>query len=283
MTVRAGDFSEAVSLGMFRVTSVPSAQEWTATFEGREVVVASSVGLKFSSLDEDVARRGFVSPEQSRAGVSAYGEIRRLTGMPVEQSVADVALPATKVWEARQGGRLEAVHELGRVLSGSAVVNSRGAWTVVPDAVGAPVVTLRLGDLGTVLDVADEIDTDQVFNEVVGSFEDANGNPIYATARVTTGDLAVSGNYGTNTRYYSSELVKTQAQADRAVQSVLAQSIGAQQYDVEVQCHVNPVVEIGDVAQLVGWRRPLVGRVRRVSLSDSPYMNVTLRVDRELS
>lgn len=283
MTVSAGNFRESVSLGMFRVTSIPGARDYTARFEGRDVVVASRVEVRFSSLDEDIARRGFQFPEQSRAGVSAFGEIRRLTGMPVEQSVPDAGLSAAKVWEAKQGGRLDAVLELGRVLGGSAVVNSRGAWTIIPDAVGSPVVTLQLGDLGTVLDVADEVDTDDVYNEVVGSFEDANGNPIYSVARVWVGDLAVSGNYGTNTRYYSSDLVKTQAQADSAVQAVLAQSVGWQQYEVQIQCHVNPVVEIGDVVTLKGWRRPIVGQVRKMSLSDSPYMNVTLRVYRELS
>jgi hypothetical protein len=78
-------------------------------------------------------------------------------------------------------------------------------------------------------------------------------------------------------------LVKTQAQADSAVRAVLDQSIGSQQYDVQIQCHVNPIVEIGDVVTLEGWKRPLVGRLRKVSLSNSAYMNVTLRVARRLT
>lgn len=283
MTVRAGGFSESVSLGVFRVTGNPTAMDTVATFDDREYVTASRVGVKFFSLDEDTNRWGFQFPEQSNAGVSAYGEIRRFTGMPVEETLPDVMLPAVKVWEAKQGGRLDAVLELGRIIGGSAVVNSRGAWAIIPDVVGTPVATLRLGEFGTVLDVADEIDTDTVYNEVVGSFEDADGNPIYAVARVTTGPLSVDGAYGINTRYYASELVKTQAQADGAVQSVLDQSIGSQQYDVQIQCHVNPLVEIGDVVSLEGWKRPLVGQLRKVSLSDSAYMNVTMRVHRELS
>lgn len=283
MTIRAGGFSESVSLGTFRVTSNPVANEYTATFEGKQVVVASEAGVKFASLDEDTNRWGFRFPEQSVAGASAFGEIRRFTGMAVEQTVPDAALPAAKVWEAKQGSRLDAVLELGRVLGGSAVVNSRGAWVIIPDAIGAPVATLRLGELGTVLDVADEIDTDTVYNEVVGSFEDTNGVPFHSVAFVETGDLAVAGDYKPNTRYYSSDLVKTQAQGDAAVKSVLDLSIGSQQYDVQIQCHVNPLVEIGDVVALEGWKRPLVGQLRKVTLSDSPYMNVTLRVHRELS
>lgn len=283
MTIRAGGFEESVSLGTFRVMSVPSAVDTVAEVGGREVVVASRVVVGFNSLEADIHRWGFQFPEQSKAGASAFSEIRRLTGMPVEQTVPDVLLPSAKVWEAKQGGRLDAVQELGRVLGGTAVVNSRGAWEIIPDEVGEPVATLRLGEQGTVTEVRDETETDTVYNEVVGTFEDASGRPLYSVARVTVGPLDVAGPYGVNTRYYSSDLVKTQAQADAAVKSVLAQSISSQQYDVQVQCHVNPLVEVGDVVALEGWKRPLVGRLTKVSLSNSPLMSVTLRVARGLS
>lgn len=282
-TIRAGDFEEQVSLGTFRVMQVPSARDFTVDHDGRELVSASQVAVKFDSLDTDIDRWGFQFPEQSTAGVSAFEEIRRFTGMAVEETVPDVALPATKVWEAKQGGRLEAVIELGRVLGGSAVVNSRGAWEIVPDVVGEPVATLQLGDKGTVLDVSDEVDTDTIYNEVIGSFEDKNGNPIYSVARVTSGPLSVDGPYGVNTRYYASDLVETKYQADAAVQSVLDQSIGSQKYNVQIQCHVNPVVEIGDVVELTGWKRPLVGKVQQVSLNNGTLMNVTLEVARVLT
>lgn len=283
MTVRAGGFSESVSLGLFRVVGVPSAVDFVTEFDGRQVVTGSRVEVSFLSLDEDVNRWGFAFPEKSPAGASAFSELRRLTGMPVEETVPDVLIPSLKTWEAAQGDRLKAAHELGTILGGELIVNSRGAWEVVPNTVGEPEVTLQLGARGTVLDVADEIDTDTVYNEVIGSFEDAAGNPFWCPARVTSGPLSVNGPYGVNTRYYASDLVKTQAQGDAAVQAVLAQSIGSQQYDVQIQCHVNPLVEVGDVAELVGWKRPLVGRVRKVSLNDGPLMNVTLRVSRELS
>lgn len=283
MTIRAGAFEESVSLGMFRVSGIPSASDYVASFGDRDLVAASRVALKLDSLEADVDRWGFQFPEQSKAGASAFAEIRRLTGMAVEETVPDVALPSLKVWEAKQGGRLEAVLELGRVLGGAAVVNSRGAWEIVPDAIGSPAVELRIGAEGTVLDVADEIDTDTVYNEVVGTFEDSSGKPIYAVARVTSGALSVTGPYGVHTRYYASDLVKTQAQANSAVQAVLDQSIRSQQYDVQVQCHVNPLIEIGDVAEVVDWKRPLVGQVRKIALSNSALMSLTLRVARRLS
>ena len=75
----------------------------------------------------------------------------------------------------------------------------------------------------------------------------------------------------------------TVAQGQAAVDAVLAQSIASQQYDVKIQCNVNPLVEVGDVVELTGWVRPLVGQVRRVALTDSALMNVTLRAFRELT
>ena len=283
LTIRAGEFQESVSLGTYRVMAVPSAEDFTTEHEGREIVVASRIGVKFDSLETNIERWGFRFPETSVAGASAFAEIRRFTNMAVEENVADVALPSLKTWEAKRGGRLEAVMELGKILGGQAVVNSRGAWVIIPDEIGEPVATLRLGELGTVLDVADEIETDTVYNEVIGKFEDAEGNAFYSIATVNSGDLSIDGPYEVNSREYSSDLVKTQAQADTAVQAVLDQSIGSQQYDVQIQCHVNPLVEIGDVVELKGWKRPIVGRLTNVSLSDSAYMNVTLRVARELT
>jgi hypothetical protein len=282
MTVTAGRFAENVSLGLFDLDRVTSAFDVTADVAGREVVVASRVAVEFSSLDSRVRRRGFRSPEHPPSLASCFDELRRITGFPVQESVDDQPIPASTVWEAKQGGRLDAVQRLADVLGGVPVVNSAGAFTIVPDAVGEPVGTLRLGSRGTVTDVGYEVDTDEVYNVVVGHFEDDNRNEIWAVAEATVGDLAVDGLYGENTRYYSSDFVKTQAQADTAVQSILWLSMGSQQYDVPIQCHVNPLPELGDIVELEEWTRPLVGRLVGFQMSNSELMNVTLRIERPL-
>lgn len=284
LEVSAGDFSERVSLGSFRVTKTPSMRETTVTIDGAEHVVSSEIESSFLSLDEIVRRAGFEGPVTSPAGASVWGEVRRFAvGLAVEESVPDVVMATAVTWEAAQGGRLKAIHALGRMLGGTMIINGRGAFTLVPDEYTAPVGVLRLGTEGTVTEIGADIDTDGVYNVVVGSFEDANRNPIYATARVRSGPLAYDGTFGANVRYYSSDFVKTQAQADSAVNAVLAESIDSQMYDVRVQCHINPLVEIGDVWEVDGWSKPLVGRVVKVSMSDSELMTVTLRAKRVLS
>ena len=282
MEIRAGEFSERISLGIFRVTGMPSGRDHTAEVNGSEVVAASVVELRFRSLEEDVRRRGIRVPEQPTSSLSCFDEIRRLTGMPVEESVSDVAIPDGVVWEAKRGSRLEAVSRLGNWLGGTALVNSVGAWTIVPDEVGEPVATLQIGEQGTVVDLLDSIDTDEIYNCIVGTFEDENRNRIDAVAEVLVGDLATDGLYGENTLYWSDSGVKSQSDADAAVAALLDYYAGSLQYDIPVQCHVYPTVELGDVAKLMGGRREIVGRIVKFSMSDSPYMNVTLRVHRQL-
>lgn len=282
MEITAGAFRERVSLGMFRVTSVPYSSDTTAVVDGVERVVASQVRIGFDSLAEDVRRRGFRLPEQPPQKESCYAELRRITGMPVTETVPDKAITGNPTWEPKQGGRLEAVQQLADQLGATAMVDSVGAWVFVPDEQGDPVATLRLGDRGTVLDVGNEIDTETVYNVVVGQFEDEDRNRIDAVAEVQAGDLRPDSLYRETTRYYSSPFVKTQAQADSAVAAILKLSTGGQVYDVPIQCHINPLFELGDVVVLEGWTRPLVGRVVKFSIGDSALMNVTLSVKRNL-
>lgn len=281
MRISAGDFVEDVSLGLFRITSVPSARDYTADANGTKVVLGSRVSVRFTSLDEGIRRWGFRGP-MTASSATCFDELRQITAMPVDENVDDQPLPSGLIWEPRAGARLDAVQKLARILGGVAVVDSTGSWTVVPDAGGDPVGVLRLGDKGTITDVGYEIFTDEVYNCVVGQFEDENRNEITAVKAVTSGDLDVDGPYGENTLYLSDDSVKTASAAAAAVAQALAVSTGAQQYDVPVQCHVNPVPEIGDVLEVEGWVRPLVGRLVKATISDSELMTVTLRVTRDL-
>lgn len=280
MQVSAGAFTENVTLGLFQVTAVPEAQNYWVTVDGRDVIVACTVKIEFSSLDEGIQRRGFHYPEQPSSTDSIYDEIRRITGLPAEETVPDKNVPSI-TYEAEQGGRLKGLQALASSLGGTAAINSVGAVSVIPDLIGEPVYTLALGENGTVLDLSYQVDTANVYNVVVGVFERDDRAPLYAVA-TATGDLDPGGNYGEYTRYASAPGVSTQAQAQSTVDGVLAESIGSQMYDIPITCHVDPLPEIGDVVQLEGWERPIVGQLRSVEMSDEATMKVVLRVARRL-
>jgi len=282
MEVTAGAFSETITLGWFRITSVPYAKDQMAVINGVPTVIASTVSVVFESLDVNLKRRGFRSEEQPPALASCWDEIRRITNMPVVESMPDKPIPAAIVYEATQGGRLKGVQALAGVLGGRAVITPTGAVTVISDAMGASVGSLIIGPDGTVIDVPYAVDTEGVYNCVVGNFEDANRNPIYSVAEVANGPLATAGDYDEFTRYYASDFVKTQAQGDAAVAAVLAESIGSQQFDVPVQCIINPLFELGDPLTVEGHTQPLGGVLVKFAMSDSELMTVTLRASRAL-
>jgi hypothetical protein len=279
--VSAGAFSETVQLGHFRIVSVPDARDAHAQFLGGDITVGSTIRVTLQSREVAVARWGFRSEQSPPSLVSCWAEIQRLTGMQVLRSVDDKPIPASVVYLAAQGGRLQAVQDLANVLGGIPYVTSDGALTVLPDVVGPVVAELVLGSEGTILDVAHSMDSDGVHNEVVGNFEDADRNPIYAVAALSDGPLAVDGPYGRYTRYYSSPLVKSQEAADAAVAAVLSQVSSAQTYRVPVTCVLNPLLEVGDT---VSVQRPasrlLVGRIVSLSISDARTMKLEIDVTR---
>jgi hypothetical protein len=282
MEITAGGFTETVRLGWYRITEIPYAQDHFADVNGLRTVVGSVVDLVLQSLDVDPKRRGFRSEQQPPNLTSCYGELRRISGLPVIQTVPDRTIPATFVYEATAGGRLKAVQALAGILGGIATVDSAGALAIIPNAVGPVVGSLFIGAEGTVVDVPYSVTTDEVHNVVVGTYEDDERNPIFAVAEVTDGPLAISGDYGESTLYHSSPLVKTQDQANAAVAYELAQSSGTQNFDVPIQCIINPVWELGDSLDVQGHVRPLQGRLTSYSMSDSELMTVTLAVSRSL-
>ena len=279
MIVSAGEFSEAVVLGWVRVTRINSAYDQYADVNGVSVVTGSVVTLDFESLEIDIQRRGFHDEQQPPAGATCWGEVRRITGMPVSESLPDKTVPGSLTYEAAQGGRLTGVQQNISHLGGIPVINSDGAVTAVPTVAGPVVGELALGARGTVIDVPYSIDTDSVYTTVVGVYEREDRTPIRAVASL---DLA-DGLFPEYTRYRSSPLVTTQEEANRDVAAILQNSTASQQYEVDVQCIINPLIELGDVLRVAGWVRPISGRVLKYRLSDSPLMNVTIEASRELS
>lgn len=280
--ISAGDFSEVVTLGWVRVTTIRSASDSYMDTDAGRVVVATTIAFDFMSLDENTRRRGFRSPESPASLSSAYAELRRITGMPVAATVDDVPIPSTLTYDTSQGGRLKAVQDLFGLLGGVGVVDPAGQWRCVQNTVGDdPVGELVIGPDGTVTDVGYSVDTDAVYNVVVGTGEDPNRKPLYAEA-VASGSLAPTGLYGENTTYYESKTAQTLAQLKAETQAQLDSLIGRQTYEVPVQCVFSPVYELGDALAVVGSDPKVGGRVLKMSLSDSALMNVTLEVRRAL-
>lgn len=276
--VTAGAFSETVQLGWARVVAYSDARDETIIVGGRTVTTSTSITLKVEGLEVGVQRDGLRAPEQPPAGATCYSELRRLSGMAVVETLPDKPAPAV-TYEAKQGGRWDACLDLGKHLGGTLYVDSRGNLTVHdPDV--ALSLELTVGDTGTITDYTQSADTGTSYNTVYGAFEDAKGNPLYATAEVVDGPMSVSGNYGRHARYYSSDFVTTQAAADSAVQSILSQYTWGEMYEVPVTCVVNPLVEVGDRVKATARDLSVEGVVTSVNMKPGALMQVSLEVAR---
>ncbi|OJX72836.1 hypothetical protein [uncultured Leifsonia sp.] len=280
MEIQAGDFTELVTLGWARLSTVPAGVDYWADTRYGKFVVASFVKIEWAGLEDYVRRRGFRSPEQPPSVTSTYAELRRVTGMTVVQTVADAVLPTGITYDTSSGGRLKGVQLLWDNLGCIGAINPAGQWYGIPKAAGDPVGTLTKGRNGTIIDVGYQVETDNIYNCVVGVFEDANRNPIYSVAEVKDGPLSTSGLYGENTLQYTSSVPTTQAAADATTQSLLTQSIGGQTYEVPITCISNPVFELGDVLAVSGHTRPLQGRLIKYRMTNAALMDVTLEVQR---
>jgi len=280
MEIMAGGFSETITLGYVRVDRIVEAFDRTATVNGAEVVVSSTVRLSFVSLESDVQRGGFYSPEQPPSLTSAFSELRRILPMPVVESVTDAPIPVAVVYEASTGGRLKAAQQHSATLGGIGVVDPTGAWAIVRDTPVGQAVELRLGENGTVVDIPYAIDTETAYTTVVGTFETVDRKPLFSKAQFAFGELLSRDLYPDHVAYVTSDRVTTQAQADAFTQAELKKSL-TQRFEVPVQCVLNPLVELGDLATVVGHSRPVDGRVVKYSLSDSALMTITLEATRE--
>lgn len=246
-------FTETVLLGRFRIDSVPNASDSWFGFGGVAYVSGSIVDLEIVDLLDNIRRWGFRWPGVPTYTTSTWDELALISGLPIDTDpLPDKATPGNLVYQATSGARLDAVQQLMSYLGGVPVVNSFGELTALPFNVGAPVNTLTMGLQGTVVSIENALDSSQVFNEVVGSYQDDDGNPIWAVATITGGPLTYGGLYPATTAYDSDDTVTTQDAAFTRVRNVLQQYLQAYTIRYTLTTIVDPRAEIGDFVQVNG-------------------------------
>lgn len=284
LEISAGEsFVETVQLGRYRITAVPDARDKYFQVLGQTLTVGSRVELTLEDRMVRIRRWGFRSDQAPASFASCWAELQRITGMQIIRSVADQVVPSNLVYKAVEGGRLVAVQALAQALGGVAYVTPDGALSVLSNSWGSSVATLLLGEDGTIIDVGMAMESEDVANEVVGNFEDPDRNPLYAVATITQGPLAVSGPYGTYTRYVTNDTVKTAAAAKAYVDAELSRVSSRLIQRVPVQCVMNPLIEDGDVItvqRMTGGN--ITGRVVKHKLGTSATMSLEMDVLRNV-
>lgn len=177
VVISAGRFSEAIMLGRFKIIGTPEVEDTNMVVGSKIITTGSRVKLTLVDGLEKVRAAGFTGPTRPRS-TYCWPELAVLTGMQIFKTLPERNMPTVE-YEIASEGRLDVCQAIAAELGGTLYVRPDGALTVLPDTPGPVVKTLTLGEDGLRLsDIAREMATDQIYNEVVGTFEDDDRNPI---------------------------------------------------------------------------------------------------------
>lgn len=282
-TVAAGPFQEKVLLGWFRIVDVPSAVDETMRFNGRTITVGSTVDLTLQDRMVTVKRDEFDAPSTPASLASVWAEVARLSGLQVTRTVADAPITREVVY---QQDKLEAIYDLLDILDATPHMTSDGTLAARPKTPGVPVDALVGGQDGTIVSIGRSLSPGQVYNKVIVTGETDTGEPLMATAEITSGRLRAQNADGSRspyhratTRYFSKFLntqALVQAEADRRLLRVSTLSA----VRVPITETFTPLRELGDVVTAERGDETLTGVVAAISMDDAEAIALELEVTR---
>lgn len=193
------------------------------------------------------------------AGATFASEFRRLIGsiLPavVDASLVDRALPSSVTWDR---DRDKALNDLCDAWPARWYVDDTGSAHASPpyalvDDTTPPDLVLTDGALGTVVSRARQGERGAIYNVVVidGKTGDNGAAAPHAKSEITSASspIRVSGPYGRVTRFYSSDLITTPAQAKATADSLLVTYSTAGRAE-QATIVPDPSIQLGDVARI---------------------------------
>lgn len=239
--------SETVPLGVYRVEEVSR--------QGLNPDTASIDGL---SLESQVQDERFTAPRTLAPGSAQYWVERLIKEVLPELNLSwrldDEVLPELVEERDRWGlidGRSQSP-SIAKSLGGRVFCDSRGSFVAapVPTLADTPVWTLAAGPGGALVEPQQSLSRDGVFNQVVAAGAADNGKPPVGPAIASDVDpispTYYMGPFGQVPLFYTSKLLTTFNQCQKAALSLLAPRLGLKQ-TVSVTSLVNYALEPDDV------------------------------------
>lgn len=284
--VSVGLQEERIPLGQFPITNVPSAQDEDMLFRGEWITTGSVVKLEFKDHLYRVDQDRFDVPSAPLSLESVFAEAGRITGLPLSRTVADAAITRAVMY---QENRLEALQDLFELLDAVPHMTPYGALSARPKTWGDPVDRLRRGDpsravTGQIVSVGRAMSASKVYNRVAFRGKSGQQQKILASAEVEFGPLRTKNPdgsrspFGRVTKFLSSDLVTTAAQAQEWVDRELPRVSRLGSVVLPVEEFFNPLRERGDVIVLERAREELVGRVLSVKRGSKATQDLEVEV-----
>lgn len=276
-----------VAMGVFPITSVPSAMDEDMVFRGQWITVGSTVRVEFKDHMAKVDRDRFDVPTAPVNLTSVWGEVSRIADMSIVQGVPDAAITRAVMY---QENRLDAVRDLLELLDAVPHMTSFGALSARPNVWPAPVARLRRADsetarTGQVVSVGRSMGTSKVYNRVAFRGKADNQQKILASAEITAGPLRTrnadgsKSPFGRVTKFLASDLVSTPQQAQEWVDRELLRVAQLGTVELPVVEMFNPLRERGDVIEIERPRDEiLTGRVVEISRGSGATQELKVEV-----
>lgn len=271
-------FSEKVLRGRLKVIGVSDPKERNIRFQDRLITVGSSVQVKLADAFHTINKERFETPSQTADLTSAWGELGRLTGLPLSRSVPDATIPRAVVYEEN---RLDAVGAIADLLKGIPYATPAGELSIAALEWGDVVATLTMGPGGRVSKAsADDLSDDGIFNKVIVRSWDDDQATVLASAQIATGPLRWGGPFGRVPTFLSSEFVKTIDQAQEWANRTLPEVSTMNAVSYNIQCAPDPRLEVWDVIEFEKDGITHVGRITKITLPSRGLMSLVVSVPR---
>lgn len=265
--IEDGPFVERVEYGWFEIVDVPKARDEQMLFRGSLITLGSWVELELKELLHGVSQETFDTPTAPASLTSVWGEIGRISGLPLSRTVADTGIPRSVMYPEN---KLEAIQSLmDIVLDAAPHMTADGALAARPNTWPAPVDTLTRE--GSIISVGNMMSSENVYNRVVVRATGSDQKAILAISEITSGPLRVRNPdgsvspYRARTLYLSDELINTRDAAKAWADSTLAQVSTPRAQILPITEKFNPLRERGDVVLVERLTKTLLGRVSTIS------------------
>lgn len=245
------------------------------------VTGGATISVTANDLADFAKKDDLLAPESPPSGATVVSEVTRLmrdiAPVVTVSGVVDITVSPNTIYEK---DRLDAVQDLCNRISCDYRMNGDGQLEIYPLAQQAPVAVLRGGQDGLLVEVDRSQSTEGLYNQFVaegtrkvtkkdGTTVDV---PVRGFAQITAGPLSVDGPFGRVTKWYSSPMITTQAQADAYALEMRDTQIAGMTVDLRVTALPQPHLQQGDWVQVAnpvvnGQEAVLAGRVKTMALS----------------
>jgi hypothetical protein len=240
---------------------VDSGYEWIPVFTGpvqksKRSFRPGAVTIEAAGRELKVAEDRMDAPVQTVLSALTVAEITRL----IQESIPDATVTdltgsvkvASQITIDRERWR-DGVEKLADSIGAEVYADATGVFIIRPQPVleGTPVLTIKVGEGGTLVDGSEELTRQKTYNRVIAEGVRSDGTPPVrdvVSDDDTTSPTYYGGPFGKRPRFYSSPLLVSTGDCTTTAAALLARAKGMQS-TITLKSIPHPGLDAGDLIQ----------------------------------